>query len=123
VSEDGKTVVVNIDDPVLSDLDNLRVLYDGVEISLADDYEDVLDPFNDDGEAEFLLLFGTEDVQVLVSIPSFSVHRITIAQLPTVPSSTIPPLLLLGLIGIGLASVLIIVIWRYLSIPRTGASY
>jgi len=61
----------------ISELHEILVLYDGEEITMADDYADIPDPHNDDS-AEYLVLTDTEATQVLVSIPYFSPHTITI---------------------------------------------
>lgn len=91
VSE-GQTIIVNIDNDVipLEDLDEIEVLFDNQEIEMADDYEDILDP-TDEGEAEYVILIGKNGVQLLVSIPHFSVHTITIGKVAAAPPSPQPP--------------------------------
>ena len=85
-----KTIIINIDNQTLpvSKPTDVLVLYDGGEISLADNYEDVLNPL-DDISPEYLLLFGKNGMQALVSV-SLSEHTITIktkiAEPPSGPS-------------------------------------
>ncbi|MEM2481169.1 MAG: hypothetical protein QXR87_06490 [Candidatus Hadarchaeales archaeon] len=55
-----------------------EVLVDNVPAGLADDYEDVLDPTDDGGRCEYLILKGGRGTQLLVSIPGFSSRTITI---------------------------------------------
>lgn len=87
----GTTLVVNVDNAVvpISSLDELVVLFDNENIELADDYDDVLDATDED-EPEYLVLVGAEGIQVLVSIPSFSTHTVTIST-AAAPSETQPP--------------------------------
>jgi hypothetical protein len=75
----GKTIVINVDNNTLpiSSLEEIKLLFDDEEIELADDYEDVLVPSGEDA-AEYLVLLGENGIQVLVSIPHFSEHTITI---------------------------------------------
>ena len=46
---------------------------------MADDVVDVLDPTND-ASAEYLVTVGANGVQLLISIPHFSQHSITISS-------------------------------------------
>lgn len=96
---EGRTVMINIDEQTRRSLGlwEIRVLVDGEPIGRADDLTDVLDPNNDGGECEYLLLVGANGVQVLVSIPHFSVRTITIKSFealpvpaPSVPFSYVP---------------------------------
>jgi uncharacterized membrane protein len=77
----GTTIVINIDNTVvpISSLGDLKVLVDNREIRLADDYADILDT-TDENEPEYLILFGAEWIQVLVSVPHFSTHTITVGN-------------------------------------------
>jgi len=77
----GKTVKINIGQNVFS-TNKLEVLFDGEPISLADDLEDVLNP-NDDGlQPEYVMVNvtagGGDEFFLLVSVPHFSEHRITL---------------------------------------------
>lgn len=80
-NETGRTVVLHLDKelyPGRGEAD-LTVLFDGDNISRAADLTDVLDPSDDDGEAEYVLVVGAEEIQVLVSVPGFSVHTVEVA--------------------------------------------
>ncbi len=113
----GKTVLVNLDSGVLADLGSARVLFDNQEIPMADDYADVLNP-DDDNSAEYLILVGAKGAQVLVSIPGFSTHTITITTLPTQPVAQLPPLGVAVFGGIALVAAVAFIVWRNL---RRGA--
>jgi len=75
-TENHKTVIINVENEVLP-VRALRVFVDNVEMGLADDYADVLDPTNEN-VPEYLILVGGKGIQVLVSIPYFSGRVITI---------------------------------------------
>jgi len=87
-SEHGKTVMINVDNIVFPNLDEAvkqgraAVLFDNQVVKQADDYADILDTTNDNG-AEYLVLLGANGAQVLVSIPHFSDHTVTVASVPT----------------------------------------
>ncbi len=80
----GKTIVVSIDDETLavSDITEVLVLFDGQEIPLANNYEDALNPHDDD-TPEYLILFAAEGIQILVSIPQFSTKTVTVTKRTT----------------------------------------
>ncbi len=84
--ENGKTIVVDIDFETLNvtDPSDVVVMFDGEEINMADDYDDVLNSSDDGNNSEYLIVIGSNGVQVLVSIPSFSEHTITISQASSV---------------------------------------
>ena len=111
--ENGKTIMLNIDNQTIPvpEPGEIRVLYDNVEVGLADDYSDVLNPTNEN-VPEYLILLGEKGAQVLVSIPQFSVHTITITA--QIPKEGAPPTnwLLIGVvigvaIGVGLTLLVI----------------
>ncbi len=56
---------------------NLTMRYDGMEISPASGYQDIMDVTNDFGNAEYLLAMGRSGAMVLVSVPRFSAHTIS----------------------------------------------
>ena len=118
--ENGKTVLINIDNytKTVLQLDHITVWIDNEEITQATDYDDVLDPTNDGGEAEYLILVGGNGVQVLVSIPHFSAHTITIGTMPTVPTAGIPSLYLVLGAALGLVVVTVAVVWHHLQKSR-----
>jgi hypothetical protein len=78
----GRTLVLNLEAGVLPV--DLVVLLDGEPVPLASGLEDVLDP-TDENRAEHLIAAGTGGMQVLVSIPSFSVRTVTLAVREELP--------------------------------------
>ncbi len=84
----GKTIKINIGEGVLSPQD-LRVKFDGKELSMADNITDVLNP-NDDGlQPEYVIVEIAagkgEEFFILVSVPHFSEHIITLQSLSKNP--------------------------------------
>ncbi len=76
----GTTISLWISSDILKSIQNEKVtiLYDGEPIELADNYDDIMSPDDDNGEAEFLAVVGAQGAEILVSIPHFSPHSITI---------------------------------------------
>ncbi|MBC2698363.1 MAG: PepSY domain-containing protein [ANME-2 cluster archaeon] len=76
----GTTVSLSVSSDILEVIqkENVTILFDGKQIQMADNYDDIMNPDDDDGAAEYLVVVGSEDVEVLVSIPHFSAHSITI---------------------------------------------
>ncbi len=118
--ENGKTVAFDIDNKTLRVLHagDVRVLFDNEEISQAEDYEDILDPA-DENFPEYLVLLGNNGTQVLVSVPKFSTHKITITTLPTQPFVTAPPYIVIFFAAGSLLVATIFLVWRRVSV---GAS-
>jgi hypothetical protein len=134
----GLTIIVNIEDGVLAleDLDEIMILFDGEKIEMSSDYFDVFDP-TDENEAEYLILSGRKGIQLLISIPHFSTHIISIsvparssvpahpqppapatvqpAQMPTQPFALAVPIWLVIAALIGLAIGATTLIWKFLS--------
>ena len=80
----GKTIAMIIDEDMFDSFGNLVVTYDGEPISMADNISDILDP-NDDGiNAEYLITMGQEVNEILISVPHFSEHTITISSISEV---------------------------------------
>lgn len=75
---EGKTVLFNLEPGALGNVEDLEVIFDGVPIGLADDVADVLDV--SDGVAEYIILVGAAQTQVMVQVPHFSVHTIELAS-------------------------------------------
>ena len=80
----GKTIKVNMGQNVLSPQD-LEVRFDGQKIPLADDLTDVLNP-NDDGlQPEYVMVEVSggrnHEFFLLISVPHFSEHLITLESL------------------------------------------
>ncbi|MEM3402016.1 MAG: DUF2341 domain-containing protein [Candidatus Hadarchaeales archaeon] len=116
--ENGTTVVINVENRVLPAGWTARVLLNDVEIALADDYVDALDPTNDNGLPEYYLVKGGRGIQVIVSIPYFSVHTITISTMPTVPLAGVSSPYLIVAAFIVLSIVVLAVVWRYLRLGK-----
>lgn len=76
----GKVVVVRADDLALPGRGQVQVTYDGHNLSRADSIQDVLDPHDDGLDAEFFTAQVDSGNVVLVSVPHFSVHEITIQR-------------------------------------------
>ena len=78
--EGGQTIVIDVDNETFNviNINRIQVRYDGEIIGTASNYSDILDPDDDDGKAEYLILIGSDGIQILVSIPSFSEHVILI---------------------------------------------
>lgn len=91
-NDTGRTVVLHLDKELYPDKGeaDLKVLFDGQDISRADDLADVLEPSDDDGEAEYVLVAGAEQIQVLVSVPGFSVHTVEVAAVQSI-LDIVPP--------------------------------
>lgn len=80
--EGGQTIVIDVDNETFNiiDINRIKVRYDGEPIDMASNYSDVLNPDDDDGKAEYLIVVGSDGIQILVSIPSFSEHVILITE-------------------------------------------
>jgi hypothetical protein len=101
--ENGKTIVINVDDRVLPVGLIQRILVDNEEIGRADNYADVLDP-TDENVPEYFIREGDRGAHILVSIPSFSTRIITIMTRRVEPVTEIPLHLIIG------ASVLVLAV-------------
>ena len=77
----GRTIVINLDKNVIDLSKDLELKYDNEPLVMAADLADVLDPNNDGLHAEYLITKGANGFQILVSIPHFSEHQITISSL------------------------------------------
>lgn len=79
VTNVGKTILVSLDKETLPQIahGDAEILFDGVPTQAADSLADVLDATDDGGVAEYFVLAGDAGNQVLVSIPHFSVHSVT----------------------------------------------
>jgi len=74
----GKTIVINAEKGVFDENGNIMLTYDGETILTADDFTDILNPNDDNYRAEYLIVEGSNGIQILVSIPHFSSHAINI---------------------------------------------
>lgn len=86
----GRTMLFDLERDALGRIEDLVILFDGKEIEHADDLDDVLNTSADE-EAEYIILVGKEKTQVLVGIPHFSVHTITLQSAG--PIEVLTPLL------------------------------
>ena len=75
----GKTIVLNFDIDFFES-ENLEIYYDDQLIEMADDIIDILNPNDDGSNPEFLLTMGSNGTQILISIPHFSQHHISISS-------------------------------------------
>jgi hypothetical protein len=119
--ENGSTVLINLDNRVLPVGWIREVLMDNEPAILADDYADVLDPNNDNGRPEYLILKGGKGAQILVSIPHFSARVITIRGPLAAPTAWSPLLVAVAIVIIAL--VLLLVFRRRGSFPARGNDF
>ena len=92
----GKTIVINIDEDIFSKNDLIVVLYDGKRIDLADNITDVLDPNNDGSNPEYIITFSKNGTQLLVSIPHFSSHKISVFKKSLIDVAASPNILFIS---------------------------
>lgn len=78
----GRTIAITTTLGMFDLTNDLVVEYDGEAIRMADDTADVLNPNNDGIHAEYLITIGTDGIEILISIPHFSEHMISITTLP-----------------------------------------
>lgn len=76
-SGEGKVIVIDVHEDIIDLSKEIVVTLDNLTIPMAENYDDVLD-IESNETAEYLVLSGTNGVQVLVAIPSFSTHTIEI---------------------------------------------
>lgn len=96
--DEGRTIVLNLDEALLAstDPDHLELRYfdlhnqtDGTVLETeviflaASSLQDVLEPTDDGGQPEFWVVEDANGVQVLVSVPHWSAHAITVASIAT----------------------------------------
>lgn len=96
---DGRVLVLNVDARVVgaSKEGDLSILFDNETIQRADDLADVLDPDNDGVKAEYYIVFDplTETFQLIVSLPHYSVHTLSVTTLAFLP----PPSVVFGIVA------------------------
>lgn len=96
---EGRVLVLNVDGRVVGaeKREDLTVLMDNLSIREADGLGDVLDPENDGYLPEYYVVFdpGTESFQLLVSVPHYSVHVLSIMTPIPLP----PPSVVLGIVA------------------------
>jgi hypothetical protein len=74
----GKTISITVDPSLFENAKDIVAKYDGEVISMADNITDVLNPNDDGTHAEYLITFGANATEILISIPHFSEHEITV---------------------------------------------
>ncbi|MBW3584053.1 MAG: hypothetical protein KY455_13260 [Euryarchaeota archaeon] len=114
-ADSGRTIAVTLDEGIL-DPKTIAFRYFDVDdggnatpaaIIKAASLEDVLDPDDDGTVAEWWLVQDESGVKLLVSIPSFSVHKIELASLDVLiqqPSLVIGFLAAVAITGLGMAA-------------------
>lgn len=83
----GKTIIIDVQGDHFYDFENLIIEYDGEEIRMADDLEDVLNPHDDGLHAEYWVIYDANGQHILISIPHFSEHQITVYSVNLAESS------------------------------------
>lgn len=88
-AHEGKTLLVSLDPDTIPGMarGKAAIKFDGELVAQASSYADILDPSDDGDLAEYFVLAGEAGTQVLVSIPHFSVHTVTLEQRSESPSS------------------------------------
>jgi len=86
--ETAKTIIITIDENVI-EVGNIIVEYDGIVIKEADDIEDILNARDDGSLPEYYMITDKEERKLLVSIPYFSEHTITISSIAEAVSGII----------------------------------
>jgi len=76
----GRTIAISTNLDMFDLTKELDIKYDGEQIKMADDITDVLNPNDDGAHSEYLLAIGDDGIEILISIPHFSEHQITIAN-------------------------------------------
>ncbi len=90
--DEGRTIVIDLDQEVFLgqelELRYYDVNDDGTQTEIifrqAASITDILDPTNDEGQPEWWLVEDENGMQLMASIPHWSVHRITVASLGAV---------------------------------------
>lgn len=86
----SKTIVLYLENGLFNMSRNLTIRYDGFTLNPADDLDDVLNPDDDGSNPEYLFINSTNNGSiVLVSIPHFSQHKISIFT--ELPAIILPP--------------------------------
>ena len=80
----GKTIAINVDQDMFDINGNIDIKYDGENVKIADDIYDILNPNDDGSHSEYLITIGAEGIKLLISIPHFSEHTITISSVAEV---------------------------------------
>ncbi|HWH09466.1 MAG TPA: hypothetical protein VNX21_09725, partial [Candidatus Thermoplasmatota archaeon] len=106
----GKTLLLTLDPATLPGLarGDAVVLFDGVPAAEASSFADVLDATDDGDAAEYLVLAGESGTQVLVSVPHFSVHTVTLQEREAEAASPVfvYATIVLGIVAVAQAAIL-----------------
>jgi hypothetical protein len=90
---EGRVLVLNVDGRILGAArsDDLTILMDNVSMAPASSLADVLDPDNDGFMPEYYVVFDptTESFQLLVSVPHYSVHILSVTTPIALPAPSV----------------------------------
>ena len=91
-TSEGKLIIVNLMNEYLdaSQSDNTSITFDNIDMQLAYTLDDILDPTDDLGRAEYIKVIGSSGEMLVISIPHFSEHRISIKFMPKEQQPFIP---------------------------------
>lgn len=97
----GRVIVFNVDARILGakSADELDIRFNNRTMQMADDLADALDPDNDGLEPEYYVVWDpqTETFQMIVSIPHYSVHVLSIGTFVTPVTPSVIAGVLVGL--------------------------
>ena len=111
--ETGKTLILTSPENIFS-LQNVQVNVDGIEIHEADNLVDILNPNDDSYYPEYLIIStSSEQNQIIISVPHFSEHTITITQIIQEVAYTVSQVLLYFAAILIVAILYIVPIWYF----------
>jgi hypothetical protein len=102
----GKTIVITLDNNVLP-LETIKIKYDGLLIKQAAGFLDIIDANDDGSNPEYYPIREPNQTILLISVPHFSEHTITISSLVEALGGTTA---LLWYIFISLCLIILIII-------------
>lgn len=76
----GSTIAITVGPEMLDITREYAVKFDGKTISMADDIDDVLNPDDDGLHVEYILTKDANGLHILVSVPRWSEHTITVYE-------------------------------------------
>lgn len=77
----GRTIVLHMEKGILDFNENLTINYDETPIRMADNLEDIFNPDDDGSHPEYYLVNAKNGLQMMISVPHFSEHTISIYSL------------------------------------------
>lgn len=99
---DGRVLVLNVDGDVLGaqKREDLNVFLDNATVQPADNLTDILDPDNDGYSPEYYVVFdpNVHAFQLLVSVPHYSVHTLSVTTALILPPPSVVVGIVLGLV-------------------------